>query len=404
VAPLPTRLLSYTIADGELVPAWLGDRDRPWLRDLLADAAAFAGRPVGDLAGHWRRSDADPRAGRRQAIAAHVVLHWLRQCATAPSMSAIRRQLYSLTADGTERERALDEVAQQHGLDRAQLADNLFADLPEHRLVRWPEPPPDPSRVAFAANLAQVRSILRHTHSAEVAVQGSTRALLKTAWLLGAAATAIAAGPGTTLRWHHAATASRALPALVALLPWCHRYRLRADCDLGADRGQIVLTTGDPILPGPEPRHYDSRLEHAFARDFRARLPDWLLLREPTPIATANGLAFPDFELRPPRGEAWLCELAGLRDASVLPAKLALLEAQRELRLPSQPLGDEVDWRRSCQRRATGVRDQGVERDRIQHGSAYGRAVGRTAVAGVACPLAKPRVGGLGARESRRLR
>jgi hypothetical protein len=32
VGPVPTRILSFTRADGELVPALLGNRDRPWLR------------------------------------------------------------------------------------------------------------------------------------------------------------------------------------------------------------------------------------------------------------------------------------------------------------------------------------------------------------------------------------
>jgi hypothetical protein len=61
--PLPLRLQSFTATDGEFVPAWLTDRDRPWLRDLLEEAEAATGRPVAELARRWRRSDPDPRAG-----------------------------------------------------------------------------------------------------------------------------------------------------------------------------------------------------------------------------------------------------------------------------------------------------------------------------------------------------
>lgn len=40
VAALPTALLCFSQTEGELVPAWLSDRDRPWLRDLLDESAA----------------------------------------------------------------------------------------------------------------------------------------------------------------------------------------------------------------------------------------------------------------------------------------------------------------------------------------------------------------------------
>lgn len=44
---------------------------------------------------------------------------------------------------------------------------------------------------------------------------------------------------------------------------------------------------------------------------------------------TSRGLAFPDFALVRPGRPTWLCEIAGLRDRTALPAKLALLEHPR---------------------------------------------------------------------------
>ena len=87
-----------------------------------------------------------------------------------------------------------------------------------------------------------------------------------------------------------------------------------------------MLTARDAILPGPEPRAFDSALERHFANDFLALAHDWELLREPAPLVCGSQLAFPDFLARR-RSEqtGWWIEIAGLRDRSVLPNKLALL-------------------------------------------------------------------------------
>jgi predicted nuclease of restriction endonuclease-like RecB superfamily len=339
---MPSPRPPYTIADGELVPAWLGDRDRPWLRDLLDEAAAYVGRPIAELMARWHNSDVDPRAGVRQAPAAQTLTRWLRRAAAGPARSAVRQQLFRLHAGGLPRDDALRQLASSQGLDAEELAASLFADLPDRRLVCWPQPPPDAGRLALAANTDMVQGLLRHPHTIELQLLGASRALLRTAWLHGANLQTIAHGDGSaTGRWQRGAStgSAHALASLVPLLPWARRYRWTAQCRIGRDRGHIVLQTGDPILPGPEPRHYDSQLERHFASDFSRARPDWRLLREPAPLATAHGLAFPDFALTAPDRRTWLCEIAGLRAASALPAKLALLaHAQLVLCLPERAM------------------------------------------------------------------
>ncbi|HEX6811947.1 MAG TPA: DUF790 family protein [Planctomycetota bacterium] len=328
VAPLPPGRLSFTAVDGEIVPAWLGDRDRPWLRDLIAEAHSFVGRPFAELAQRWRQSGPDPRAGCRQASALHVLSDWLRAHAVGVARSAARWELFRLCAAGVTREQALTDVAARHAIAVCDLVATLYDDLPDRRRVRWPEPPPEPMRLALAANGALVRGILRRAASAELFVHGAARVVLKTAWLRGAVPTVDGEPHGPTkLVWPRAGrTAHSALPALVPLLPWVHRYRLRARCELPSASGDLVLSTGDPLPPGPEPRLFDSALERRFASDFGRLLPAWRLLREPTVLTGAHGLAFPDFELLPPAGgESWLCEIAGLRDRTALPAKVQLL-------------------------------------------------------------------------------
>lgn len=332
-AASPRPRLPFLVVDGELVPAWSSDRDRPWLRDLLAEAEAAAGRPFGEVAAAWRRAPPDPRAGPRGPLARRVLLGWLgapRPCRR--THSAVRRALFAAAAAGTPRDAALAAVAAAHGTTPDALLAGLFADLPGERCIRWPSPPPDPSRLLLATNTRLVQGLLRHAHRASLRLRGASRAVLRTAWLHGAGlAIAAVDAEGAHLAWTPPRPgATAALRALVPLLPWARSFDLRADCRIGRHRGVLRVATGDPLLPGPEPRRFDSALEATFAREFGRLAPEWELLREPTPVPLAHGFAFPDFELLHRRsGERWHLELAGLRDGRALPAKLALLQQPR---------------------------------------------------------------------------
>ena len=332
VIALPRSRLPYLHSDGEIVPVWLSDRDRPWLRDLLDEAERFVGRPFVDWFRQARRGELDPRAGRRQRAALHVLAHWLRQAAPTPPRRAVRAELFALVANGMPRELALATVAKRLGIAPETLLATLYDDLPNRRLLVWPSPRPEPGRLLLAANSAMVAGLLRYAHRAELLLHGASRLVLKTAWLRGFVPDlALTPAGAMRLRWtagRQAGTA-RDLAALATLLPWTQRFRLLADCELPDARGRFVLTTGDPILPADEPRPFDSQLEARFARDLGRELPDWRILREPAPIVLEHGLAFPDFALQPPSGAPWLCELAGLRDTTALPAKLALLRCER---------------------------------------------------------------------------
>lgn len=318
-----------SIADGELLPAWLGDRDRPWLRDLLEVAAGYVGRRVEEWLHRSRETELDPRAGARQRVALHVLDSLLRRAAVGPRRSSTRLQLYRAAAGGSI-------------VRRDESRKDLFDDLPMRRTIRWPDPDPDPVRLALLANTVVAQSLLRRATEVHLQLVGASRAVLQTSWLHGVPwrlqpepgqlpATTRPVDLHLEARWREPALRERArrIDSIVPLLPWARRYRLRAPCDLGPIQGSFVLTTGDPLLPSPEPRRYDSNLERRFVRDLRHLAPHCRVVREPQPIETSRGLAFPDFALTVPGRVPWLCEIAGLRIASALPAKLALLEHPR---------------------------------------------------------------------------
>ncbi len=344
--PLPRAYCSSTNHGGDVVPEWVTDRDRPWLRELLLDAesAAAAARTFAWLAQRWRKQDGDRRAGRRARMAHHVLLEVLRAAARPPARTALRAEVYEAAARGGDGARALAEVAARHGLDPAELRRRFFDDLPGRRLLRWPQPAPTTSWLLLAANRALVQGLLRDAVGAHLRVHGAARPLLRAAWLHGLR---VETEPprvvgevlpdAFVLRWERSDARSwRPLAALLGVLPWARRFELRAQLrrrdGAGPSDGQLVVDSHDEILPGPEPRAFDSELERSLVRDLHGAEQDWELLREPAPLAIPTGLGFPDFELRHrPTGERWLVEIAGLRDAAALPQKLSLLAAHERL-------------------------------------------------------------------------
>lgn len=335
MTPLPRHLLMCTFADGELTPVWLTAHDQPWLRDLLLDAEAFVGRPRHRLLHYWARSDPDPRAGHKLRPVRHVLLQALSPRFARRDRSQLRCALFTASATGLERDQALAAVAAEFGTAAAAVEHGLFGDLPHERPLQWPAPAWSPADLMLRTNTASAGALLTTATAATLRLRGAARAVLRTAWLLGAHFELLGHHDGgglAELRWRPAAGDSRAgrrLAGLLPVLPWARRFELRADCHWRTQRGRFVLGHADALQPGPAPTPFDSELERRFAREFAQQAPDWQLLREPVPIACGRTLAFPDFELRRRGSErGWWLEIAGLRDRAALPGKLALLQQE----------------------------------------------------------------------------
>ena len=333
MGPLPRRLLQWTLGDGELLPAWLLARDRPWLRDLLATTSAGEGAPLHDLVRRWRLEAADPRAGPRAAMARHCLLALLRAHAPRPQLPArLRREAFTAVAAGMSRAQAIEHCAKATGVAAAAVETQLFADLPLQRPLHWPAGL-HAAHFALVVNQALAQGLLATADSARLELRGAARATLRTAWLHGAdLQVAAIGGNDVQLRWHaragrDGARSRRGLATLLPVLGWAREFELRVHCSIDGRAATLVLDHRDPLLPGPEPRAYDSALEQRFAAAFLAAAPQWSLLREPQPCLVGSELVFPDFELRHRDGHRLLLEIAGLRQPAALAGKLAALHA-----------------------------------------------------------------------------
>jgi predicted nuclease of restriction endonuclease-like RecB superfamily len=277
----------------------------------------------------WRLSETDARAGAALAMARHALLAIVRRAAPRPTLPGRARALvFSAVARGESAAAALHRAAAELDVPPGGLRAQLFADLPGERPMRLP--PLHTASFALAVNRALAQGLLSTAESAALALRGAARAVLRTAWLHGSGLEVAAIdGHDVRLCWRADGTArrSRALAAILPVLPWSRQFELRAACRPAGRRLQLVLGSADPILPGAEPRCFDSALEARFASAFIRIAPHWQCLREPAPALVDTELVFPDFELRRGDGEGWLLEIAGLRRADALAGKLRALAA-----------------------------------------------------------------------------
>lgn len=322
-----------------VVPHWLTERDYPWLADLIEAYAAFVGEPRRRLDDTLAARPAS--AGRTPPgwrIAAHVLDRVFRTEIDAVVKPArARAAVFRASVSRDSRARILARVARDLGTTALALERSLFADLAGERLLQAPTEPVHVSSLALQCNLAIAQAALKQSSRIEIALEGNARAVVRHAKLRGLICT-VSRVPGgeTTLEisgplalFKQTALYGRHLAELVPMLPWSRSFELRADCTLHGHEARLTLTQADPLPPGPAPRRYDSRLEERFAREFARATKEWMLIREPEPVAAEGTLIFPDFAIvhrREPH-RRWLLEIVGFWTSGYVERKLRRLRA-----------------------------------------------------------------------------
>lgn len=335
---LPESALPFRLDHGQVLPGFLDARDLPWLRVLAEEIDRFQGRPLRELLERLRQPlpCAAPHHKRRAAVAALLRLWKSEPEAPVPPAQA-REALFRARATEPTRDLALAAAARALGVEAPAIERSLFADLRGERLVRGPDVVPSPQDIALRTNQLIARGLLARACRVRIKAEGAVRPLVRQAKLRGLLCAVTQASPpildlsGPFALFRHTLLYGRALGELVAFLPHCGRFALRANCVLRGEEAVLDLQSGDPIFPAESPKPYDSKLEERFARDFRKAAPDWDLVREPEPVAAAGALIFPDFlvreRLRPDR--ACFVEIVGFWSPQYLARKLGLLRQAR---------------------------------------------------------------------------
>lgn len=325
-------------------PAYITERDWPWLSALLDERERFVGRKRGE----WklRVEDGLPLRAPRQKL--RVVLRVLDRLSQDQAQSAvpprtIRAAVFREATCTTSRTAAIEAAASKLGVSEQVMMDCLFSDLIDERTLT-PTAPTSPEQLALRCNAELIAQLLSRALRVRLEARGKVRAVVRHAKLTGLLCQAT---PGTEkdevsleisgpfALFRHTRIYARALASLVPRLSWCHSFRLEAECVLGSrNLGRLVLRSGDPIFPARELAPFDSRTEERFAKAFGKLAPDWDIVREPVAIEAGPSLIFPDFELRHrATGERWLLEIVGYWTPEYVQKKLAALRTANVDRL-----------------------------------------------------------------------
>jgi predicted nuclease of restriction endonuclease-like RecB superfamily len=182
---LPRNLLSITPGETHFQPGFLGDRDLPWVRAVLARADAYVGRTSAErddcLPGEAIEI-ARPLGASQRAIEGllHVLLrlHPTRVCA-AVSPIDVRRVTFTEAAAGPSFDgpRALERASERLGIPAHEVLRALFADRACERIV-FSSAKAGPIEAIEAYNLALVEGLAKVSEEVVVPAAGHVEEVL----------------------------------------------------------------------------------------------------------------------------------------------------------------------------------------------------------------------------------
>ncbi len=285
----------------EIVPRFFSEADHPFLRSLLECFHAFAGQPERALEASLKElEDARTSDPRKRILARRYLWRgWPRVVSELPRK--IRNVVFRQAPGTKPRSEILEHCGRLLHLSPSEIETALFADLPgERRIKTWKSP--SPSELCLRLNLEIVQGLLFSSNRVRLRLLGQARPVVRHAQLRGLMCAVIRDDEKTTIDisgpyalFRRTLVYGRRLGEIVPLLSWCDRYQLEADCTVSGKIGVLRLGTGTPIIPSPQPKRFDSKLEERFAKAFQREARDWILIREPEPIPYHQSLLFPDF-------------------------------------------------------------------------------------------------------------
>ncbi|BDP42608.1 hypothetical protein DAETH_25770 [Deinococcus aetherius] len=243
-------------------------------------------------------------------------------------------------------EQAAAALSQERHLSAEDMADLLYADLPDQqRLVAFD--PPEPRELVERFNLAQAQGMLYRAYSLVITARRNEPArykqLLKYTKLFGLMVTVegdadygftlTMDGPtslfGGTTRYGLAM--AKFLPALLHVTKWDLTATLKPRTDLDwVDNSEsewlFELTSEDGYVSHYKPpEEHDSALESGFSDRFARLDTPWTLEREVDLVPVPGGVIVPDFRLVHPSGRSVLMEIVGYWRPEYLRKKFELL-------------------------------------------------------------------------------
>jgi predicted nuclease of restriction endonuclease-like RecB superfamily len=204
-----------------------------------------------------------------------------------------------------ERERALERAADSLAVSTEDVDASLFADLEERRVLASFDAPWDPEGLLAQYNLSLAQTAL--FDAVEVRVRSSDpKALVSAVKRLQLmyeiertddGRRVVVTGPDAL--FSRSRRYGTRFARLLRTVAKASEWRVEATIDDHGSERELVLSADDPVrVPDAPPVaevEYDSGVEAEFAARFQGLDLDWVLSREPEPLATGHRVMIPDF-------------------------------------------------------------------------------------------------------------
>jgi len=337
---LPTELLMFKVKAGIVEPRLL--KPNPTNTALIARLIELFTEQLNKRRFELNEELRTLEAGRRDYRVVRGLSHILAgdhsTFATGGVLSPplVRARLFELAQAHPparfRRQDLLEQVGRSMGADPQEVADALYADLPDQQtLVNFEAP--DPQVLLDRYNLAQAQGLLYRAYSLIITARRNEparyRQLISYVKFFGLMVTVegdsdygftlTLDGPtslfgGTT---RYGLSLAKFLPALLHVTDWDLSAALKPRKDLAwtdptDTEWSFQLTSEDGYVSHyPPPKEFDSALESGFSDRFAKLESPWKLEREVDLVPIPGGVIIPDFRLLHEDGRSVLLEIVG---------------------------------------------------------------------------------------------
>ncbi|MFC6951433.1 DUF790 family protein [Halorubellus litoreus] len=318
---LTKDLLRVSRRGGGYQPVFADREDRPLAARVVGTFQGHVDETRGDLDGALRELEGDAEDFKLVRGLAKCCEHAARFETRAPvTPSSVRRAAFVAAEelDGVvtpaERERALDRAADSLAVAVDDVDASLFADLEERQVLASFDAPWDPDGLLAQYNLSLAQTAL--FDAVEVRVRSSDpKALVSAVKRLrlmyeirksdddgvadGSPTVREVVVTGPDALFSRSRRYGTRFARLLRTVAKASEWRLEATVDDHGTERELVLSDDDPVrVPDAEPVaevSFDSGVEADFAARFEGLDLDWVLSREPEPLATGYRVMIPDF-------------------------------------------------------------------------------------------------------------
>jgi len=337
---LKSEHLLYTLRSGRAYPKFAKrDKALPWAESVLQILKQHLGLSRGQLDEALRVLEGDSPDYTLVRGLAHLALSEAEFDIRAPLEPLfLRSKIFALaSARGygeREAQAVLEQVADEYGLERGVIQENLYADLPEnHLLVRLPSF--SPTELLDRYDLAQAQGLLYYATGLTIQAYrnsvGEYKKLfryLKFYGLMFAVEGDLDSGyrisiDGPTSLFSQTRRYGVRMAALLPALLNVSKWELSAQLQLQGQAVEYALDSKAKLKSHyPKPPEFDSMLESTFASRWIKLDTAWRLEREVEVVDLGGTVFLPDFALRHPAGPTVYLEIVGFWHPDYLRRKL----------------------------------------------------------------------------------